>query len=417
MTVYLEKNRLAQPQIEESPQNDLEVIIVIPAYNEKYILSSIKSIFECTAPGCSVEIIVVINDSQSDDQRVKDQNKKTEKDLILWASSHNKDRIKVFPVYFSNLSPKKAGVGLARKLGMDEAVHRFSLLGKEHTGVIVCFDADTFCLKNYLQSIQQAFNNNPKLEACNLYFEHPYDELEVNRPERTAIVQYELHLRYFIQVQRWSGFPFAYHTVGSAMAVRAGAYQAQGGMNQRKAGEDFYFLHKFTCLDTFGQILNTKVIPSPRVSNRVPFGTGKAVGDIIRSGRFLNTYSPQTFEELKNLFNQLDRLYFEKNYFRHSSSEDSVLYRFLIENNFEGNLEEIKNNVSSLESFKKRFFKWFNAFRIMKFAHFARDNGYPNIPVEEAAKWLLEKNAYPINLKNMDSEQLLIAYRELDRNG
>jgi hypothetical protein len=39
-------------------------------------------------------------------------------------------------------------------------------------------------------------------------------------------------------------FSYAYHTVGSAMAVKAYQYVKVGGMNRRQAGEDFYFIQK-----------------------------------------------------------------------------------------------------------------------------------------------------------------------------
>ena len=39
------------------------------------------------------------------------------------------------------------------------------------------------------------------------------------------------------------------------MAVRADAYLRQGGMNRRKAGEDFYFLNKFMVLGGYGEML------------------------------------------------------------------------------------------------------------------------------------------------------------------
>lgn len=53
-------------------------------------------------------------------------------------------------------------------------------------------------------------------------------------------------------------------------------------MNQRKAGEDFYFLHKFSILDQLGEINVEIVLPLARSSDRVPFGTGKAISQIIQ---------------------------------------------------------------------------------------------------------------------------------------
>src|SRR5213594_3575687 len=88
-----------------------------------------------------------------------------------------------------------------------------------------------------------------------------------------AIAAYELHLRYYVRALRYAGFPYAHHTIGSCMAVRADVYKKQGGMNKRQAGEDFYFLQKIIPLGHFTDLTETKVIPSSRPSDRVPFGT------------------------------------------------------------------------------------------------------------------------------------------------
>ena len=52
----------------------------------------------------------------------------------------------------------------------------------------------------------------------------------------------------------------------------------------------------------------------------------------------------------------------------------------------ERELREIRRNVSSTEAFRKRLFRWFNAFRFLKFAQFASRNYYPRVPVLEAAR-------------------------------
>jgi hypothetical protein len=43
-----------------------------------------------------------------------------------------------------------------------------------------------------------------------------------------------------------------------------------------------------------------------------------------------------------------------------------------------------------LGAFRKRFFRWFNAFRLMKFLNFARDEIHSPAKVEVAATKLLE---------------------------
>ena len=106
-------------------------------------------------------------------------------------------------------------------------------------------------------------------------------------PPRTyhAIALYELHLRYYLHSVRSTGYPHAFHTVGSAFAVRADIYCQEGGMNRRQGGEDFYFIQKVAQRGSWSECNETCVYPSPRPSDRVPFGTGPAVARLIdRSG-------------------------------------------------------------------------------------------------------------------------------------
>ena len=126
-----------------------------------------------------------------------------------------------------------------------------------------------------LEEIEKGFRMNPDKDAASIYFEH--DLNDTVGIEKEHIIAYELHLRYLIHAQRFCGHPFAYHTVGSSMAVRRQAYMQQGGMNTRQAGEDFYFLQKFIETGKLFEIKSTVVYPQARISLRVPFGTGKAM--------------------------------------------------------------------------------------------------------------------------------------------
>jgi hypothetical protein len=170
------------------------------------------------------------------------------------------------------------------------------------------------------------------------------------------------------------------------MAVRCDAYQQQGGMNRRQAGEDFYFLHKFIPLGGFAEITATTVVPSPRPSHRVPFGTGRAVGEILRNGGQCATYSPRSFEDLR-AFLQFDFCE-ETNVERLCGRLPESIRSFLELQSFGKKLAEIQLNTGTTEAFRKRFWRWFDAFMVMKFVHFARENYHPDVEVAVAASWL-----------------------------
>ncbi len=391
MTPYLKKSTLFPPQIASAPAKDLGMIVVIPAFQETALIDSLQSLKKCTLPEMAVEVIVVINDSEKAENTVFEFHEEAYQKARTWAKENSSDRLSFFILYQSKLPAKHAGVGLARKIGMDEAVYRLESV-ENPGGIILCYDADSTCLENYLQEVERYFAEHPKRAAASIHYEHPLAGEAFSPETYQAIIAYELHLRYYIEIQRWAGFPFSYHTVGSSMAVRANAYQAQGGMNRRKAGEDFYFLHKFISLGNFGEINSTKVIPSPRTSSRVPFGTGKSVQDILDRKEAYTTYAPASFADLKLFLKEVPAFYSKEAMGKLSADFPESIKQFLATLDFEKKMQEIRDNIGNENQFVSRFYRWFNAFLLMKYVHFTRDHFYPNLAVEIAAnQFLMER--------------------------
>ena len=412
LTPYLQQRVLYPPLISPKPSLNLGIVVVIPAYKEPYLLLSLMSLKRCHLPQSDIEVIVVINDAEGESKEIKEQNIALLEQATRWSQSNSTPRLRFRILYKDDLPNKFAGVGLARKIGMDEACYRFEKINQSN-GIIVCFDADSLCEKNYFQAIEAHFNKHPKIAACSIHFEHSLFGAEFEPAIYQAITDYELHLRYFINAQAWAGAPYAFQTIGSAMAIRSNYYQQQGGMNRRKAGEDFYFLHKFISLGKCNNLIATTVIPSPRISDRVPFGTGKAIGDILANDGMYQTYPPTIFKDLKELFGNIQAFYTSATNWESLLSSD-CLKAYLLSQAFEEKIIELKSNTSNLASFTKRFFQWFNAFQLMKFANFARAEYYGTVPVGEAATWLLARLGEESVFQ--DNKELLMAYRELDKS-
>jgi glycosyltransferase involved in cell wall biosynthesis len=216
------------------------LIIVIPAHDEPLLLDTLASLRCCQPPPHAVEVVVVINGSEQDGAALQQRQQLSWQQCQQWIA-HTPLPFAISLLYEPALPARQAGVGTARKIGMDWAAQRFAPAQRQ-CGAIVCLDADCQVAPNYLVALCQMFADHPDMPGCSLYFEHPLHGLPA--PQRQAILHYELYLRYYLHGLRWSGFPHAFHTIGSSMAVRADAYRAQGGMNRRKAGEDFYFLQK-----------------------------------------------------------------------------------------------------------------------------------------------------------------------------
>lgn len=112
-------------------------------------------------------------------------------------------------------------------------------------------------------------------------------------------------------------------------------------------------------MGNFTEINTTTVFPSPRISERVPFGTGRAMQQWTNSeDELLFTYNFTSFEELKIFFDNSELLFSDDEI----SLPKSVL-AFLKENDFESNLKKIRANATNSKYFKELLFKWFNAFK------------------------------------------------------
>lgn len=359
-----------------SPRKGLKHVVIIPAYKEKSLLPTLKSLEAAGINRENHEVIILINQSDLVSEKDHSINQVCYNEAREWSS---KDVV-LHLIWVTNIPKKNAGVGLARKLAMDEATKRMNQVGRMN-GYITNLDADCTVATNYFEAIDKFFLNHPKVELANIHYEHQL-ELASTMDEKEAIIAYESHLRYFIQMQEWMQLPYAFQTVGSSFSVRVKGYQSVGGMNKRKAGEDFYFIHKFTKKGTLKNLTTTTVFPSSRSSTRVPFGTGKAVLDLQNSNKVMSTYHPKSFYDL-NKFVLCVNGFFETSVLNFENFPRSIL-QFLELNDFENIFDRLQANAKSKTTLQKAFYQWFDAFKLMKFMHFSRDNFYPNIPIIDA---------------------------------
>lgn len=372
---------------------------------------TLDSLLHCSPTDFPVEVIVVINAARDDREAIR-QNEKTETEFDEWMEMNTSDKIRFHKIVKNDLEKKHAGVGLARKIGMDEAVRRFDSVHNPE-GVIVCLDADCTVSENYLSELEKLFLNDSKSSGCSIYFEHPLDGNEFEEEVYDAITGYELYLRYYHSGLKWSGYPYTCQTIGSCMAVRSSVYQKTGGMNRRKAGEDFYFLHKIFPSNHFVELNTASVYPSPRPSLRVPFGTGSTVHKVISRNHQIKAFSLQSFTDLKKLTATAANL-FNAEYHDWSKSLPESVKRFFEIQKAEEKLREIKTNAASEKTFVKRFYSWFDGLLLLQYFHFCRDYFYPDEMLQESAvtmiKWLYGQSV-PAHTK-----QALLFFREQSKS-
>jgi hypothetical protein len=415
-STYLAKRALFPEIIKEAPDNLTGIIVVVPAYNEPDICRLLDSLAICSEPDCKVEVIIIVNAPADASEKCTENNKITINNIERWKKESSNCFFRLYASMAEQPPVKGWGVGLARKTGMDEAVRRFNYINNPE-GVILSLDADCLVEKNYFVSVCNELLKKKGRAACSIYFEHPLSGSDFPEYIYKYVTLYELHLRYYFQALSFSGFPYVFHTIGSALAVKALPYVKAGGMNRRKAGEDFYFIQKLVPAGGYFNLNSTTVFPSPRASSRVPFGTGASIGKLTEVKRpILLTYNMLAFKELHAFFSMVENIY-------HCNTEEfhkcyklfpSSLRLFIDEKELVEKIAEIKNNTSGFPSFKKRFFGWFNMFKVVKYLNYVHIEIFVKEPVDVSASELLQNIG--VTFESEEPVDLLLCYRAIEKN-
>jgi len=358
------------------------MIIVIPCYKEPELNRTVQSLFDCDQDDFPVEIILLINSYRIDSDEVVAMNRDSYRQMMDYASMNNSPDFVLTPVLVENLTGHQTGAGLPRKLGMDKAISHFK---GDKSGIIVSLDADCLVEANYLTEIYRNFKEY-RLNSATIEFHHPVEHLDTFDPLRIATSNYEDYLRYYRLALEYCGYPYPYFTIGSAFAVTAETYLKVGGMGKQQSGEDFYFLQKVFPLGKTRFIDTTCVYPAARTSDRVPFGTGPALQKMLTENQLSKySYRVDAFSTLKLFFGEID-LFFKK---PENEIEECIrnlpeyLFLFLKEDDFLSKIEEINRHTATLSNFRKRFFNYFNAFKILKYMNFVHPDYFDLAEVGE----------------------------------
>lgn len=380
-----------------------ETIVVIPAYHEDQLLTTLESLDQNKIGNKKVIVLVVLNYPVKLGEKWAEFHHVQYEILNKSKKFYKSFELQVIQAF--DLPEKRTGVGAARKIGMDQALKIFADSGSD--GIIMCLDGDCTVSQDYLRTCTAYFADH-KCNTLVVPFEHPTNNLDLLL--REGILAYELHLRYYKNALKWTGFPYAYHTVGSSMGVRASVYGKLGGMNRRRAGEDFYFLNKCFAYGGVIEMSGATVYPSARVSDRVPFGTGRAQEEWMKNKRYKNTYHFDCWRDLKLVFMGIDTL----NQQYELQNVPEYVLSFFQEINFVERIHQIQSGSNNPGSFIKNFYHWFDGFLVMKFLNYLRDSVHGEMDVVEAAEELAKQIDLPIE-DGIGLELCLDTYRELDK--
>ncbi|HXE96568.1 MAG TPA: glycosyltransferase family 2 protein [Dongiaceae bacterium] len=389
---YLNKRAAGAPwAITDAPSRRFDGAIVIPSLAEAANLPLTLESLSCN-PGELLErflVLVVVNQRTDASDAETADNLETLQMLPHWKQQYRLDNLFwVDAALAGNELPPRQGVGLARKIGLDLALPLLDYPPGDP--LLVCLDADTLVQSDYLPAITRHFARSTAGGAAIPYRHRP----AADPAGQGAIDRYELFLRSYVLGLELAGSPYAFHTVGSAMACRASAYVTSGGMNRRQAGEDFYFLQQVHKTSGVAQLTGTVVHPSPRSSHRVPFGTGRAVGDMLSEGeQRLLFYQPYVFSIVGEWLACVAEspAAAASSLLRDAAGISPVLHEFLEQAGFGDSWDNLKKNNRESARLSAAFHGWFDAFRTMRLIHELTDRAYPRIAPERGVAPLLER--------------------------
>ncbi|MCW8810524.1 MAG: hypothetical protein OQK52_10650 [Ignavibacteriaceae bacterium] len=409
---YLKDKAIKKWELEWIEVSGIDQVIVVPAIcefpNIKNLLSSLikndRSILHKSL------VIFVINNSASSSHEIKEDNKKSLSLMRAIINGSNSDKF-VYEISKSGIQigvldaalegkefkDKQAGVGLARKIGLDQALKVFDY-SNPNKKILISLDADCTVEKNYIKEIRSFFNMQ-NISVANIDFEH---NLESEKNNIRGIVSYEIYLRHYVVGLLFAMSPYSFHTIGSTLVCDHEAYIKAGGMNTRKAAEDFYFLQKLAKHYKIHKITSAKVKPSARESWRVPFGTGKSMTDYLTGKKEILLYDPDKYIVLKEWLELLNSdLSLNTNIILNEAKKiHCELFNFLESRGFSKDWDQILSNSKSEKQLNYQRKNWFDAFKTLKLMHHLRDTSFPMVDIKSGVEKLFNMVGHTIEIED-----------------
>ena len=279
---YLDHYAEAVP-FDTQPPPAARYVVVIPAFDEQ-----VDRIPLSKRP----DVLTIVVANAPDDLARSDPKVERTRRLVL--DLQNFDNVLVIDRVDPPI-PRRQGVGLARKIGCDVAARLIHAGAIQHP-VIFSTDADVSLPPGYF-----AATHDVDLPITWVFpFHHQAVDPTLARPS----LLYDAHMRYYVHALDAIDSPYAYHSLGSLIAVHVASYAAVRGFPKRNAGEDFYLLNKLAKVAPIKRLTAPLITIDARTSHRVPFGTGPAIERLRNEAdeESFGSYHPSTFELVESLY-------------------------------------------------------------------------------------------------------------------
>jgi len=360
-------------------------VVVIPAYREPSAL--LERLAHLRADDGRVLAVLVLNRPDSDaDDSANDELRALIGDRKIQSIGDGADLLVIDTERTTGPLPASRGVGLARKIGCDLA---FSWIarGTLESRWICSTDADATLPPDYFDRLAGIA---PAASAAVFPFVH---EGGPDQQVNAATALYELRLHHYVLGLEYADSPYAWHALGSCLAVDAAAYAHCRGFPKRSGAEDFYLLNKLSKLGPIARPSGRCIRIDARESTRVPFGTGPAVSAILSAEPIGNAPvfdHPDTFRALKSVISVHRELGDGAQQHVRHLLRDAGLESALADASADAleavGIDECLRHCQKYGDnparFSRHFHAWFDAFRTLKFLHALRDAGWESQPLE-----------------------------------
>jgi hypothetical protein len=387
---YLQRHTEAGLPHHSFTASQWQQVLVLPAYRESPAL--LQALVRLHPGQGRTLVIVVLNRPDSDDDMQANAElraaivesplpRATRGSVLIQCLNPHTDLYLLEMETLYGPTPAAHGVGLARKTGCDLAL-QWMAAGGISGAWLYSTDADAALPADYFEQLGCAPAN-----AVAAVF--PFRHVPGVEPAcDTATALYELRLRHYVLGLEYAGSPYAYHTLGSCLAIRASAYAHVRGFPKRAGAEDFYLLNKLAKIGPIARLSGSPIQLQSRRSSRVPFGTGPAVEAILASAQPHKAalfYHPCCFEALRALLACLPELARapEQNIaqllLKHGLNQTvaAQAQQALAALGIQSAIAHCQRQSTSSDQFQRQFHQWFDAFRTLKFIHAIRDAGWP----------------------------------------
>ncbi len=402
---YLTRHAEPEAAAAERLEGSFGHVLVVPAYGEgQSLFDTLGSVPR--GPRGNTLIVVVLNAREASAPAVHEANAAARARLTE-AASATSDLGGEHPVLAlsypygavvvidralpGHFLPEGQGVGLARKVGNDFAL-ALHAAGRIAAPWIHNTDADTLLANDYFDQTEAVPAEG---NAAALYFfEHRFSRTDESLALAARL--YEISLRYYVLGLAWAGSPYAYEAMGSCIAIRPAAYAAVRGFPRKNAAEDFYVLDKLAKVGSIARLSGTPLLLEGRVSERVPFGTGKSLSNLVSKKRALSSfrlYHPAVFAHLGAWLRVLSAVADSGGKIEAALEElprgnpffrSEVLLESLEKMGAFPAMREAVERSGDPATMRRHFHTWFDAFRTLKLVHALRDGGLPSLPWREA---------------------------------